>query len=169
MTSLRLLAAGFRRDDCGSSAVEMALVTPMLLVLMLGSFELGKFFLDEHTLAKAMEDGARFASRQPFTEYTGCAPSSTVVQNTRNVSRTGQVASGGTPRLNYWTNQATITVSVTCDTTGTYSGIYKGGSLGAPVVTVSAAVPYTPLFARMGFSSVALTLRAQAQAAVSGV
>src|SRR3546814_6902005 len=45
----------------------MALVSPMLILLMFGSFELGNYFLDEHVVLKAVRDGARYAARQNFT------------------------------------------------------------------------------------------------------
>jgi hypothetical protein len=158
----------------GSAAVEMALVTPMLIALMFGSFEAGNFYLDSHVVAKAVRDGARFAARRGFTDYSACAgaPGGTVVNDTRNIVRTGQL-SGGTARLPGWTDPATISISISCNTAGVggvpYKGIYTGMATGAPVVTVSAAVPYQTLFGEVGFSSTTLTLRAESQAAVAGI
>ena len=88
------------RQDSGSAAAEMALVTPLLIALMLGSMELGHFFYSEHVVVKAVRDGARYASRQGFTNFT-CPNTinATVVDNTRRVTRTNQVAAGGTSRL----------------------------------------------------------------------
>ena len=165
----------FARDQRGAAAAEMALVTPMLLILMFGSFELGKYFLDEHIVAKAVRDGARYAARQSFTSYAGCTPSSTVIDNTRNVTRTGQVTTGGDPRLSYWTNGvATISVTVACSTTNqggsvTYEGIYRLNPGGAPVVTVAASVPYEPLIANFGFTTTGLAVNARSQATVNGI
>lgn len=157
------------KDPSGSSAAEMALVTPLLMTLMFGSFELGKYFLDEHVVSKAVRDGARYASRRSFTEFTCTGASTDVIDKTRNITRTGEIASGGTARLPYWTTATTITVSVTCDTSGTYSGIYKGASTGVPVVTVAASVPYGSLFGYLGFGASTLSLNSQSQAAVMGI
>lgn len=164
-------------SEGGSAAVEMALVTPLLLTLMFGSFEMGNYFLDNHVVAKAVRDGARYASRRSFTEYTCSTVTSDVVDKTRNLIRTGQLT-GGTARLPGWTDPATITVSVACNTTGNngsaFSGIYNGVATGAPVVTVSASVPYHSLFGVIGFSSPSLsfnsiTLNARSQAPVMGI
>ena len=163
----------FLQDERGSAAAEMALATPMLVALLFGATELGTYFMAEHKVVKAVRDGARFAARQSFTEYPSCTPSTTVRDNTRNVTRTGQVTTGGTPRLPYWTSPTTITVTAACYTTNgagtvTYDGIYHGMSGGAPVVTVAATVPYTPLFGSLGIKAT-LNLHANAQATVTGI
>ena len=160
---------GFLRDESGTAAAEMALVTPLLLILMFGGMELGKFFLDQHVVVKSVRDAARYAARQPFADYSGCAVSGDVVTRTQNITRTGQVTAGGTARLSYWTNPASVTVTVACDTSGAYTGIYRGSANGAPVVRVTASVPYTPLLGSIGFSTTGLTLNARSEAAVAGV
>ena len=66
------------RDRAGAAAAEMALVTPLLMIIMFGAMELGKYFLDEHVVAKAVRDGARYAARRSFTDYAGCAVSGDV-------------------------------------------------------------------------------------------
>jgi len=153
----------------------MALVAPMLITLMFGSFELGNYFLDDHVVTKAVRDGARFAARQPFTYYSACSgsPSDPALTQIKNVVRTGQIANGGTARLPGWTSASTITVTISCNTTGNggsaFSGIYTGMTTGAPVVTISADVPYTSLFNSLGFSSTSLRLRGSSQAAVMGI
>src|SRR3546814_3109530 len=62
-----MLWRSLARDRSGAAAAEMALVSPMLIILMFGSFELGNYFLDEHVVLKAVRDGARYAARQNFT------------------------------------------------------------------------------------------------------
>jgi Flp pilus assembly protein TadG len=153
----------------GTAAAEMALVAPILIILMFWAFELGNYFLSEHVVVKAVRDGARFASRQGFTNFTCPGTiSSTVVTNVQNVTRTGAV-SGGTNRLRGWSNNSTVSVTMSCTAIGSYSGIYKGMS-NIPVVTVSASVPYSSLFSTIGFISDSnLTLNAQSQSAVMGI
>ncbi len=146
----------------------MALVAPLLIGLMFGSFELGKYFLDQHVVAKAVRDGARYAARQSFTTMP-CGGTPTADTQIKNLVRTGTAASGGTARLPYWTDAATITVTVTCDTSGAYTGIYTGLTGGARRVTVAATVPYTSLFGGVGFSVTGLNVVAQNQAAVMGI
>lgn len=145
----------------------MALVLPLLMVLMFGSFELGKFFLDAHTVQKAVRDGARYAARQPFTEMPCGGPAADEAE-IRNLVRTGTTAAGGTPRIGYWTDPATITISISCDTTGTYSaaGVYRVIAGGARRVTVNASVPYNTL---LGVQFVGATVNAQSESAVMGI
>lgn len=164
--------AAFVRDARGTAAAEMALVLPLLLIIMFGSFELGNYFRNEHILVKAVRDGARFAARHNFDNYAACSGTvgDPLLTDTRNVVKTG-VVSGGTDRLPSWT-ATTISVTMACATTTggqTMNGIYKGRASGAPIVTVSATVPYTPVLRSFGFSGVGLNLNASQQAAVMGI
>lgn len=166
------------RDQSAAAAAEMALSLPILLVLICGCAEVGNYFMDEHRLVKAVRDGARYAARQDLTNFTGCSgtPGGTVVTNTQNVVKTG-VMSGGTDRL---PDLASATIDVTivgCSTSaggtalsGFYANVKNSGGtvVGAPVVEVSASVPYTPVVHSFGFSGYGLTLNASQQAAVMG-
>lgn len=151
----------------GAAAAEMALVVPLLVTLLFGSFEMGKYFLDAHRVQQAVRDGARFAGRQGFVDMP-CGGTATADPQIRNLVRTGTTASGGTPRLTYWTNPATITVTITCDSTGTYSaaGIYTIVSGGARRVTVSAIVPYDSL---LGIRLTGANINASSESAVMGI
>ena len=156
----------------------MALAIPLLLVIMIGSVELGHFMYNEHILAKAVRDGARYAARQGFANFD-CSgePSASVRDQTRNLVRT-MLLSGGSDRMVNWA-ATTISVQETCrasatnlsNTTETMSGIYDDLALaGAPVVIVSATVPYTPVIgAPFGFAGVGLNLNASQEAAVMGI
>lgn len=160
--------APLRADRKGAASAEMALVIPILFALMCGGFELSRYFLHEHTVLKAVRDGARYASRRKFTDYSCASANAGAEQAIRNLTRTGTI--GGTqPRLSYWTDETTITVSVACDTSGTYKGVYEGLALGAPVVTVSASVPYTSLFGLLGYNTSGLALNAKSESAVMGI
>ena len=164
--------SSLRRDTEGAAAAELVLVMPLLLIIMFGCLELGNYFMNEHTLVKAVRDGARFAARQSFTNYTSCAgsPGGTVVADTRNVVMNGAMSGGSiiTPNI----TAEDITVTTTCMTAAggeTMGGIYNGRTTGAQVVTVSASVDYRPVAANFGFSGVGLTLNAASEAAVAGL
>jgi Flp pilus assembly protein TadG len=168
------------RSESGAAAAEMAMVLPLLTALLFASVEFGHYFWHEHLVVKAVRDGARFAARQPMSEYVsataGCvaAPSTALSNRIRNLVRTGSV-DGTTPRLSYWAATGTVTVTVACTAnaggqaiTGIYSGIeHAGAAVGAPVVTVTATVPYRTLFG-MSFGS-SHRLNASQQATVTGV
>ena len=158
-------------DRRGAAAAEMALVLPLLLVLTFGPLELGNYFMNQHTLVKAVRDGARFAARQDFTNYTACsgAPGGTVVADTKNVVMNGVMTGGTIITPNIQSTDVDVTTS--CATTAggqTMSGIYAGRTNGAQIVTVSARVNYRPVLSVAGFTGIGLTLNAASQAAVSG-
>ena len=172
------------RDRSGSAAVEMVLVTPLLLIILFGSVEVGNFFYNEHLLSKAVRDGARYAARQNFSYYRdgggNCASPTdpTMIANVKTLVRTS-LLSGGTNRLGSWTD-GMITLSATCSltvvdassATQNMEGIYRtqNNPLGAAVVTVSASVPYTPIAKTMfGFSGFGVNLNATQRAAVTGL
>ena len=172
------------RDRSGSAAVEMALVTPLLLVILFGSVEVGNFFYNEHLLTKAVRDGARYAGRQNFSYYRNsggaCASptDATMIANVKTLVRTS-LLSGGTNRLGGWTD-GMISLTATCHLTAVdassatqnMEGIYRtqNNPLGAAVVTVSATVPYRPIVGTaFGFSGSGINLNATQRAAVTGL
>jgi len=165
MSNRRRLAA----DRAGSSAVEMALVMPLLLVLMFGTFELGYYFLSEHVVQKAVRDAARYAARLPMTSYPSCVPTADAEAQIRRLARTGRPDSGGaTQRLQGWSADSMTTVTVSCVPTGTYTGIYIEFPTGVTKVRVSASVDYPTLLGAMGLGSATLKLNAASESAVYG-
>jgi len=168
---MRPRLASFLRDRSGVAAVEMVLVTPLLMAIIFGAFEAGNFFWNEHVVIKAVRDGARFAGRQSFSKYDcSSVTDAAVATQIKNMTRTG-LTTGGTARLMGWTDTQ-VTISVTCQNNATnYStkGIYTNHVGGAPVVTVSASVPYTSLFGTLGFDTTGFNLNASAQSAVMGI
>lgn len=161
------------RDCGGNAAAEMAMVLPLLLIIMFGCLELGNYYWNEHTLLKAVRDGARFAGRQSFTNYTACSgsPGGTVVTDTQNIVMYGALT--GTNKLTPNITAANITVTQSCATTAggqNMTGLYTGDTSGAHVVTVSATVNYRPVIAvALGLKGVGLNLYSSSQAAVSGL
>lgn len=161
----------FFRNTRGAAAVEMALMLPMLMTLMFGGMEGAYFFWAEHRVVKAVRDGARYAGRQSFDQYT-CGGSGTIVGATntaiKNLTRTGTLNGTGAPLVPNWAD-ANTTVSIAgCDTT-TATGLFQAQPNGAVRVTVSADVPYTSLFILLGFPAGTLRLRASEQAVVMGL
>ena len=172
---MRRLLVQLRSDRRGAAAAEMAMVLPILIVLMFGSLELGKYFLDEHVVVKAVRDGARFAARQSFANMP-CDDAASNEDEIKNLVQYGKtvVTEADSPRLSYWTDPATITVEIACyDNSGedgerVYEGIYAERP-DVPQVTVRAQVPYEPLVGSIGFNVSGLNLNAQNQAPVSGI
>lgn len=159
------------RDRRAAAAAELAMVLPLLIMLMFSGLEVGNYFMNEHTLVKAVRNGARFAARQNFTNYPDCSSVSDKTRDdTRNVVMTGYLAGGSiiTPNI----DASDITVSTSCATTvesQSMTGIYFGRTTGAQVVVVQATVDYRPVVGLLGFDSVGLTLNASSEAAVAGI
>lgn len=158
------------RNRAGTAAAEMAMVAPLLIAILLGTAELGRYFWSEHVLLKGVRDGAVYASRQSIGNFncTTNTVNATVVNNTRTLVRTGEL-SGGSPSLPNWSAQGVVfAVDLACVTAAngtTLGGIYTANAgQQVPVITVRASVPFTSMFGlRMG-----LSLNARQQAAVYG-
>jgi hypothetical protein len=54
------------RKQKGQSLVEFALVVPFLLLLVVGTIELGRAYFTYNTLSKAVREGARYVSGHPY-------------------------------------------------------------------------------------------------------
>jgi hypothetical protein len=167
----------------GAAAAEMALAVPLLLILMAGSMELGNYFLNQHIVVNAVRDGARYAARQHFSNYSACSgePGGSVAPNTRNLVRLGSViAPQGSPRI-YWPPSSDgkhgITLEVSCVPSAdgqTMTGLYSGLTGGARIVTVGATVEYQSIFGKLGFNlfesaAADLNLSASSAAPVVGI
>ena len=160
-------------DTRATAAIEMALVTPLLCLIMLGSAELGRYFYNEHIMVKAVRDGAVFASRQPIDKFL-CATGDIVdpvKPNTFALIKTGALANG-TNLLRQWSGSGTsLTMTLACVTAAggtTLGGIYTANGGLVPVITVTASTPYTPIFNGFGLWS-GFSLNASEEASVIGI
>jgi len=61
-----------RRDQRGAAAVEAALITPVLLLMVFGMIEMAFLMKDNVAVASATRVGARIASAQPAAEVQPC-------------------------------------------------------------------------------------------------
>lgn len=168
---MRSPRASLVSDVNGAAAAELALALPLLLVLIFGVFDGSNYFLAEHVVQKATRDAARYAARLPLSNYPSCTvPSGGVAeQQTQRVARSGDPSGSPGQRLAGWTSDGMTTVTIACDNSSSYGtgGIYTEFPNGAPVITVSATVPYTPLFGYV-FRGLSLNASAASQAAVIG-
>jgi Flp pilus assembly protein TadG len=162
------LLAQLIKSQSGVAGVEMALMTPLLMALMFGSFELGNYFWSEQKVIKGVRDASRFAGRQPFEKFSCSSVNDTALETQiKNLARTGKT-SGGTSKILGWTDTQ-VTIVVSCNATMT-TGIYTGMTGGARVVTVVATdVPYPSLFGILGFDASAITLNASSRSPVMGI
>jgi Flp pilus assembly protein TadG len=120
-----------RKSERGIELLEFALVLPFLLLCCLGVIEIARAYYTYNILAKAVRDGARFASADSITS-AGVIAGGTVT-NTQRVVVYGNVTGTGTAKL---PGLATGQVSVTPNTI----------SPSEHYITVGVSYPYTPLF-----------------------
>ena len=62
LAQLKAIFGGKAGNESGSSTVELAIIFPILMILFVGSAELGRMFYTYTTLAKATKVGARYLS-----------------------------------------------------------------------------------------------------------
>lgn len=79
----------------GAVLAEMALVTPILLVLLLATADLTRAFIEHNTLTKAARNGVRYAAAQAFRGTTGVVSiDATLLSATRNLVVYGSISPG---------------------------------------------------------------------------
>jgi len=82
----------------GTALVEMALVTPILLVLLLVTADLTRAFIDHNTVTKAVRNGARYLAANAFQGSTGVVNiDATLANETRNLVVYGSISGGVSP------------------------------------------------------------------------
>ncbi len=90
------------RNISGAAMVEMAVVTPVLIVLGLGTFEFGNYFYNHHIVTTGIRDAARYLAR--FDDPLACSARG------QQLAITGEIA-GGQQRIAWW-NAADVSVSL---------------------------------------------------------
>lgn len=110
--------------------IEMVVITPLLLLLLLGVSELGKAFIQYNTLNKGVREGVRELSAKALLGTTGTVLiTPELAAEARNLVVYGNIAGTGDPRL---PALSVDHVSVT--------------DAGNDLVLVQANYPYVPLF-----------------------
>ena len=58
---------GFRRSHSGSAALELAVITPFLVLLLIGVVDYGRVFYTSVTVSNAARSGAEYGAQSPIT------------------------------------------------------------------------------------------------------
>ena len=162
----------FRDDSSGAAAVEMALMLPLLLMLVFGTFEGGHYLWSEHKVVKAVRNGARYAARTNFSNFGAC-PTVDGEAEIKKLIRTGYL-NGDNPWISGTDNPVVPgwsdgDVMVTCAYVSGQGGLYGTRAGIAPIVTVTAIVDYPSLFQMFGIGSSGVHLYSTAQSPVMGL
>ncbi len=133
----------FARSEDGTALVETLLVLPILLALIVGSFQLGSILAFRHTADKSVRAATRYLARLPEASFT-VAPKWGLTE-AQNLALTGTRSAGGNLLLPGWSDPTSIAF-----TPGTYNG--------TPTVRLRAEVPVQiPVLRAFGFEN-AITL-----------
>ncbi len=124
----------------GAVLVEMALVTPILLVLLLATADLTRALIEHNTLTKAVRNGARYVAGQALQGSTGVVNvDATLADDTKHVVLYGSISPpGGTPPVLPGLTLTDITVVQVAGTDDVQvSATYALGGLFGPLLPIS--------------------------------
>lgn len=114
---MKRLAARLRRDRSGVTAIEFAILAPLLVFIIIGIAQMGALFYAHAALRNAVSEGARFATIHP-------RPTTDEVIARINANRpSGAAGTFGTPTVTYtrnattgyWRADVSMTYSATLD------------------------------------------------------
>lgn len=125
----------FRRNEDGIAVTELAMVTPVFLLMFLSSIELGHMIYYSITVEKALRSGVTYAGR-----VEGHTPAT--IQSAKNIVMTGS-PSGTDPYLVAgWAKAGASVIFEESIYTHTITG---SDDLSASVISITADVPYVPV------------------------
>ncbi|UCI25788.1 TadE/TadG family type IV pilus assembly protein [Mesorhizobium sp. B2-8-5] len=172
MTKLRQIIAPFRDDENGTALVEMAIVTPFVVLLSAGVFEFSNILNTRLLLEAGVEDAARYMARCSNDPGDPDDPNDPVRIKwaacgdvAKNIAVNG-AWTGGTARVAGWT-----TGQVEIDTTSTPAvdsatppnELYLSSTNNVYVVNVSTSYTYPDLgfWSYLGFGALTLSVSHQ--------
>ncbi len=119
----------FRRSERGVAAIELALVTPLFLMLFLSAVELGHLIFYSIQIEKALRSAVTFAGRHTAIDAA-------TITGTRNLAMTNTVDGTGNWVVPGYASGATVDVT---------TQLYTGSGFTQLVVSVKVKVPYVAL------------------------
>ena len=145
---------GFVRARSGNAGTEFAMIAPFLLLLLIGSIEIGRGLRDYHVVNESVRDAARFLSRANVTDCPGSTyvnAGDSLIAQALAITGNTDTATPAPDLLGYWNfpgDAASVQTTITCVPKGTAltGGIYADATTEVPVIEVVATVPFTFLF-----------------------
>lgn len=143
MALLRNILSELRDDVCGTMVIETAIVTPVLVLLSLGSYQVSMMVARQSELDSAAAEGAAIALASP--------PDTTAKMTTLHDVL---VASTGIP-----TGDVQVTSAYRCNAATAYvTAACSSGQVSANYVKIYLTTTYTPTWTEYGIGS-AITYR----------
>ncbi len=136
---LSRLAAGFRACVCGSVAIELALLTPVLAALLIGSVDLGTYIYEKMQLQSASRAGAQYAIQSDGNAEDTAGISAAVLASSADLDAGVAITSAA------FCGCIDGSETALSDTTGC-STTCPGGDFPGLSVRVTVTNTYTPIF-----------------------
>ena len=122
----------------GAVLVEMAFVTPILLVLLLATADLTRAFIEHNTVTKAVRNGARYVAANALEGTTGLVNiDATLRTETQNLVVFGSINGGASPVVPGLTPANITVVQIAGTDDITVSATYALGGLLGPVLPIN--------------------------------
>lgn len=90
-------AAQWGRDRRGTAAIEAAIVTPLLLMFVIGAAEFGNMLYNANLVQTGVRDAARYLAR--VSDPVAAEPLA------RNLAITGSINGEAPPRVSWWSTE----------------------------------------------------------------
>jgi Flp pilus assembly protein TadG len=125
-------AGAFARNNCGSIAVEAAILVPMFMIIVAGSVEVARAYQQANAVEKGLRAGALFLARAEDPDDSAAQASAI------NLVRTGLLDGIGEYLAPGWSDTgSSVTASV--------RSFSLGNNDSTDVIRIEAALVYTPL------------------------
>jgi Flp pilus assembly protein TadG len=145
--------AGFRSES-GQALVELALVTPLLILLVIGVIDIGRYAYQGILVGNAARAGAGYGAQNP---YTAGDPTGICDAASDDFQGSAVACSGNTSTGTNGTLSVTSTFVCECDNAGTISAgsCTSACAVGTTVssVKVTASGSFSPIFTYPGIPS----------------
>ncbi|PIW27879.1 MAG: hypothetical protein COW30_09295 [Rhodospirillales bacterium CG15_BIG_FIL_POST_REV_8_21_14_020_66_15] len=119
-------------DRRGNALIEFALLLPVMLAVFGGLTEFGRAFFQSHAVSKSLRAAALMAAT------SGLPLGADAIAAATNLAKTGTLDGSGDPIVPGWTKPSADLKFTPL--------IYKVGGRDVPVIRLTAAVPYVPIF-----------------------
>ena len=135
------------RDRSGSALIEFTIMAPLLLSLIFGIAEFGRFLYQYQMVVEGLRDAGRYLARLDANDATNQS-------NAANLATTGTIDGSGDPRVDGW-EAGDIDFDVT-DVDNT-AGIYRGPAE-IEVIEVTTTFDYTDVgfLSALGFDAISI-------------
>lgn len=154
--SLKRQVLRLMHSTSGVAAVELALLSPLLLILTFGAIDVVRALRDYQVVTKSIRDSGRFLARVPIdcTSVAGSRIAAADQTTARQLAMTGKIglspAVPGNRLIDYWSANNTVNIAVSCLSNTNADNLCGGagetiacyGEALLPVVTISTNIPY---------------------------